>query len=257
MPDSKGRFLGFIPRGTLWENLTKFFIIPMIVIVILFFVADMIVMPEITRHGDEFPLPDIRGMSLTDAVDTLKSHGVELQIVGEEPVPNMPEGRIVSQNPLAGSMVKTERRVKVVVSAGEQMVEVPEMVGFSQRQTELKLHEAGLEVGTFNWARSDSLPVNVLVYSVPSGGSLVPEGTVVNLFFNRGSQSDVVFVPQFVGLNLGEAEYIADSLGLIIGRVDHAVSDELLPNTIMWQSERAGSKVEIGKEINLRVSVTD
>ena len=229
----------------------------MTIIIIAFFVMDIFVMPSITRHGEEFPLPDIRGMSLTDAVDTLKSLGIELQIAGEEPVPDMPEGRIVSQNPLAGSMVKVERRVKVVVSAGEQMVEVPELVGFSQRQTELKLREAGLAVGTFNWARSDSLPVNVVVYTVPSGGSLVPEGTTVNLYFNQGTQSDVIFVPQFVGMNLDDAEYIADSLGLILGRVDRTVSDELLPNTIMWQSERAGSKVTIGTEINLRVSVTD
>jgi len=182
---------------------------------------------------------------------------VTLEIAGEEPVPDMPEGRIVSQNPPAGAMVKVDRRVKVIVSAGEQMVEVPHLIGFSQRQSELKLREAGLLSGSFNWAKSDSLPMNVIVYSVPSEGSLVPKGTEVNLYFNQGLQLDIVFVPQFVGMPIDEAKYIADSIGLVIGSVDPIVNEDLLPNTVVWQSERAGTKIDIGSEINFKATVTD
>ena len=250
-------FLKIIPRGSILYILVKFLLIPLIALVVLFFLADSVIMPKIVRHGEEFPLPNVVGMSMTDAVAMFNEVGVELEIAGEEQSPDLPEGTVITQTPTAGSMVKKGRRIKTIISAGRKMVTVPDMIGFSQRQTELKLNEAGLKIGSFNWTSSDSLPVNVLVYSVPSAGSIAPKGTPVNLYFNRGAQTNVVFVPQLVGMSLDEAKYVIDSLGLNISKVDYAVNAELLPNTVIWQSQRPGTKLEYGLSIQLKVSITD
>jgi beta-lactam-binding protein with PASTA domain len=234
-----------------------YLLFPICFLIILFFLMDDVVMPAITRHGSEKPLPSVVGMSLTDATDSLATVGAKLEIAGEEPSPDLPEGTVMTQSPPGGTMVKEGRRVKVIKSAGREMTTVPGMVGFSQRQCELKLREAGLEVGGTGWAASDSLPVNVLVYSIPAEGSLVPKSTQVNLFFNRGSESTIISVPQLVGLNLNDAQKIVDSLGLNISSVNYAVKTDLLPNTIIWQSVQEGSKVELGSSLDLKVSVTD
>ncbi len=250
-------FLRFIPRGGILYPLVKFCLIPLLALALLALLTDFLIMPFITRHGQEFPIPNIVGVSLTEATEMLADIGAVVEIAGEEPSPDLPEGTVMVQTPLAGSMAKKGRRVKVIISAGREMVEVPGMVGFSQRQSELKLREAGLKVGDFNWASNDSLPVNVLVFSVPSAGSLVLKDTPINLYFNRGSQDNVVFVPQLVGMLLNEAEQIVDSLGLLISKVDYAANAFLLPNTVLWQSLRAGSKTETGSYIQLKVSMTD
>jgi serine/threonine-protein kinase len=251
-------FLWFIPRDTIWHRLVIFLVIPVLAIVILALLADFVIMPWITRHGDEFPLPDVVGMSLTDATEAFAEEGIEIEIAGEEPTPDRPEGTVLTQTPAAGSMVKKGRRIKLIISAGQEMVSVPSMVGFSQRQAELRLKEAGLKSGSFNWAVDDSMQfANVLVYSVPSEGSLVPKGMQINLFFSRGSQTSIIFVPQLVGLNLDEAQNVVDSVGLNISKVDFAVNLVLLPYTVMWQSVQPGSKVEIGTSIQLKASVTD
>jgi serine/threonine-protein kinase len=251
-------FLRFIPRESLWHPLVKFLAIPVTTVIAVALMADMVIMPEITRHGEEFPLPDVTGMSITDARTAFAGVGIGIEIAGEEPTPDLPEGTVLAQTPSSGSMVKKGRRVKLIISAGQEMVSVPAMVGFSQRQAELRLREAGLKTGTFNWAVDDSMQfANVLVYSVPSEGSLVPKGTRINLFFSRGAQANVVFVPQLLGLNLDDAQYVADSVGLNISKIDFAVNLVLLPNTVMWQSAPPGSKVEIGSPIELKVSVTD
>jgi beta-lactam-binding protein with PASTA domain len=257
MTGSKRKFLGFVPRDSIWHPLIKYLVIPIIALIVVFLLVDRVVMPGITRHGSEFPLPSVVGLSFTEAMDTLDQYGVDIYIAGEESSPDIPDGTVMVQTPLPGSMVKTGRRVKVIISSGRELVEVPYMVGFSQRQAELKLREAGLRTGSFNWASSDSLPVNVLVYSVPSWESLVPRNTPINLYFNRGSQSDVVFVPQLVGTMLSDAEQIADSLGLVISKVDFTVNTVVLPNTVIWQSLRAGTKTEIGSYVDLKVAVTD
>jgi len=257
MASQEKHFLLFIPKNGILYPLVKFCMIPLLALTVLALMTDFLVMPFITRHGQEFQIPNIIGISLTEATEMLADIGAVIEIAGEEPSPDLPEGTVMVQTPFAGSMAKKGRRVKVIISAGREMVEVPDMVGFSQRQSELKLREAGLKVGTFNWASSDSLPINVLVFSVPSTGSLVLKETPVNLFFNRGSQGNMVFVPQFVGMLLDETEQIADSLGLLISKVDHATNAFLLPNTVLWQSLRAGSKVETGSYMQLKVSVTD
>ena len=257
MASREKHFLRFIPRNGILYPLVKFCMIPLLALAVLVLLTDFLVMPFVTRHGQEFQIPNIVGVSLTEATDMLAEVGAVVEIAGEEPSPDLPEGTVMVQTPFAGSMAKKGRRVKVIISAGREMVEVPGIVGFSQRQSELKLREAGLKVGTFNWASNDSLPVNVLVFSVPSAGSLVLRDTPINLFFNRGSQGNVVFVPQFVGMLLDEAEQIADSLGLLISKVDYATNAFLLPNTVLWQSQRAGSKTETGSYIQLKVSVTD
>lgn len=257
MTSEKKNFLWFVPRKTIWFPLVAYFVLPVVVLIILVLLADSVIMPLITRHGSEVALPDVVGMSMTEATTALEDVGAELEIAGQEPSPNLPEGTVMSQTPPGGTMVKKGRRVKVIKSAGREMATVPNMVGFSQRQSELKLREAGLELGDIGWAASDSLPINVMVYSIPASGSLVPKSTAVNLFFNRGSLSTVVTVPQLVGVVLLEAEKIIDSLGLNISAIDHAVMTDLLPNTVIWQSLREGSKVELGSSIELKVSVTD
>jgi beta-lactam-binding protein with PASTA domain len=56
---------------------------------------------------------------------------------------------------------------------------------------------------------------------------------------------------------LSDAEQIADSLGLVISKVDFTVNTVVLPNTVIWQSLRAGTKTEIGSYVDLKVAVTD
>jgi len=253
----KEYFLKFIPRKSIWFPLTVYLFFPICGLIVLFFVMNNIVMPGITRHGSEKPLPNVIGMSLGDATDSLATVGAKLEIAGEEPSPDLPEGTVMTQSPPAGSMVKEGRRVKVIKSAGREMATVPVMVGFSQRQCELKLREAGLQLGGTGWAASDSLPVNVLVYSIPAEGSLVPKSTQVNLFFNRGSESTIISVPQLVGLNLTDAQQVVDSLGLNVSSVDYEVKPDLLPNTVVWQSLQEGTNVELGSSMDLKVSVTD
>lgn len=241
-----------------WKDL-RVRIIALIVVslALLFVLFDWAIMPIITRHGRECTVPSVVGMSLEDAKDFLKKNKLKLVVLSEESNAQMPVGTILIQNPEAGKVVKQGRRVKVIISKGGKKVEVPNLAGISLRQAELTLSQNGLEVGDVNWVVSDNLPENVVVSSIPSPGSVVPQGISINLLVSQGKLYNVMMMPKLVGKNLEEAQKIADSLKLEIGQIKYRHQRDLLPGIIINQTPESGTKLESGSRIRLEVSSTE
>ncbi|MBD3219326.1 MAG: PASTA domain-containing protein, partial [candidate division Zixibacteria bacterium] len=148
--------------------------------IVLFLLFDNVIMPAYTRHGTEYPLPDIVNKSFDEAETIAKRYDFEIVIQGRQASPGIAEGTVLSQVPAAGTQIKENRKVKVIISAGEQMVEVPELVRYSVRQAELKLPEFGLKVRNYYWTETDTLASDVVAYTVPPSGSLVPRGAGID-----------------------------------------------------------------------------
>lgn len=222
-----------------------------------YFLIDWIAMPILTRHGRECTVPLIAGMSLEDAERVLRKGKLRLKVLAEESSNQKVAGTVLLQNPEAGKIVKRGRSIKVIVSKGGESVEVPNLAGVSLRQAELTLTQRMLEIGDINWALSDRLPENVVVSSIPSAGSLVPEGMSVNLLVSQGKLYDVVMMPKLVGKNLEQAQRIIDSLKLEIGRVKYRQRADLLPGMVIAQTPENGTKLEAGTKIGLEVSSTE
>ena len=214
-------------------------------------------MPIITRHGSEFTLPEIVGYQITDAEDILKMADLNIEIISEEYHPDKEDGTVITQYPTAGTMVKSGRTIKVVISSGQKDVVVPELAGFSVRQAVLNIEAADLILGDIAWTFSDSLPERVVVFSYPASGTEIPIGSQVNLMVNRGSLSGIVFMPRLVGRSLDEARAILDDLGLFIGLVTEVTNENYLPETVLEQSVEPATELEIGEEIDLIVSTTE
>ncbi len=226
-------------------------------LVVLYILVDWVAMPVLTRHGMERVVPNVLGMSLEDAEKVLKRSRLKLQILAEESNRDKPVGMVLVQNPQAGKTVKQSRKIRVIVSKGGENVEIPDLAGISLRQAELTLAGKKLGIGDINWALSDSLPENVVLSSIPSAGSIVPEGMSVNLLVSQGRLYDVVMMPRLIGKNLLQAERIADSLDLEIGRMKYRRRVDLLPGIVISQTPESGTKVMAGYKIGLEVSSTE
>jgi hypothetical protein len=88
-------FLRFIPRGGILYPLVKFCLIPLLALALLALLTDFLIMPFVTRHGQEFQIPNIVGVSLTEATEMLADIGAVVEIAGEEPSPDFPEGTVM------------------------------------------------------------------------------------------------------------------------------------------------------------------
>lgn len=247
LPSAKGK----------WGKLAIRYGLIAVAALILFFIFDDIVMPILTRHGSEFPLPVINGMTIGEAEPALLEAGLSLKVTSEEYHPDKPTGTILSQFPAGGTMVKKGRIVKTVISLGQKAVEVPDLRGFSVRQARLKLEAVGFELGDMEWTSTDSLPEKVVVFSYPKTSMMIPFGSKVDLMVNRGPYQRTVFVPRLIGLSLTEATNRLAEKNLKVGLVTQIINENYLPETVLGQSEDAGSELLPDEEVDLVVSSTD
>ena len=251
-----GFFSDKFPPGTLKRKIALRAILPLLIILVCYWVADSVVMPIITRHGDEFPIPDFTDQSLSDAQLNIKDLDLTFEISSEEFSPGKEKGIILSQFPIAGTKVKTGRVVKLVTSLGQKLVPIPELAGLSVRQAILNLETAGMELGEIAWAFSDTLPEKVVVFSYPASGTEIPLGSPVNLMVNHGRASNFTYVPSVIGLTIDEAVKLLEDKSLKLGIVTYRTDENYLPETVLEQSEPRGTELDIGTEIDLVVSST-
>jgi len=108
-----------------WKPVLTYILIPLLSLWFLFLVFDIMIMPIFTSHGQEFALPQVVGKSEFEAQKILEKHKLNLQVAGREFSSSMPEGIVLTQLPAAGMPVKSGRNIKVVVSAGVRVSEVP------------------------------------------------------------------------------------------------------------------------------------
>jgi eukaryotic-like serine/threonine-protein kinase len=241
------------PRKTTWVKI----ILAIVCLFVLFVLVNNVVMPIVTRHGREFSLPTIVGMTVEQAKPVLEETDLALIVTSQEYHPDKPTGTILSQFPVGGTMVKSGRTIKVVTSLGQKAVAVPDVRGFSIRQARLDLEAAGFALGDIQWTYTDSLPEKVVVFTFPKVGTMIPYGSPVNLLVNRSADQMVVTVPRVIGLSLEEATRLLEEKGLKVGNVTRVVDENYLPETVMEQSEAEGIELLQGEAVDLSVSSTE
>lgn len=247
----------YLPLGSRKRKIVLWAGIPLLLVIFAYIAVDDIIMPRITRHGDEFTLPNLSNRTVVEASVTLDDLNLGYEVASTEYVPGVAKGLIINQFPHAGTKVKEGRTIKFVVSAGQRLIAIPALAGQSVRQAMLNLETTGLTLGEIAWAFSDTLPERVVVFSYPAAGTEIPMGSPVNLMVNRGRASSFTYVPQLVGLTLIEARKRIEDKNLRLGVVSQKKNNDYLPETVLKQSDPAGTELDMGTEIDLVVSTTD
>jgi serine/threonine-protein kinase len=123
-------------------------------------------------------VPPIIGTTATDAAATLATLGLTMETT-EEVFDDSIAGTVLSSDPIPGTTVPKGTVIKVKLSKGPVLVEVPKVVGMNVATATAALEAAGFQVKTVN-----KLTVVILnqVYSQnPAGGSQAPKGSVITL----------------------------------------------------------------------------
>ncbi|MCX6416815.1 MAG: Stk1 family PASTA domain-containing Ser/Thr kinase [Actinobacteria bacterium] len=123
-------------------------------------------------------VPPIIGTLITDATTTLGAIGLTTETTRED-FDDSVAGTILSTDPIPGTTVPKGTIIKVVLSKGPVLVDVPNVVGMDVATATTTLQGAGFQVKTVN-----KLTVAILnkVYSQnPAAGSKAPKGSVITL----------------------------------------------------------------------------
>jgi eukaryotic-like serine/threonine-protein kinase len=198
--------------------------------------------------GNRVDVPDVTGKTLSTATNELRAQELEPSPVFEVSK-DVKKGRVISQDPSAGSRVKKNSSVTLHVSAGVGTATVPEVEGKSQADAEQALQQAGFNFKTKN-AYSDTVAKGQVISSDPPAGESHTKGSTVTLTVSKGPQG--VTVPKLTGLTQADAEAQLKSLGLT-SQVTEQESSKTA-GTVLAQDPAPNSTVKKGDNVNLTVA---
>ncbi len=216
---------------------------------------DTVIMPAYTKHGQAVQVPDVTKMRFENAREILRSKGFHIIKMEERFDAQFPSGYVIEQNPRPGSQVKEGRRIYVILSKGQRRFEMPKLKDRSERDAKLILSKYGLVMGEKTYEYSTQYPEGVVIrQSIPPGVD-VPMGTQVDITISLGAVPDQFTVPSLEGRTLDDARDLIARSGLRIGKIRYEVVSQLLPETVIKQSIKAGTKVNKDEAIDLVVSI--
>jgi serine/threonine-protein kinase len=128
-------------------------------------------------------VPDVRGTDIADARGRLSALGFAVRV--SRTPSGHPEGTVIGQSPRAGADVKKGGTVMLTVSAGPDLVDVPDVTGLDEESARLELETAGFQVRVASEPTTDPAQDGVVIRQTPLGGSNAGEGAVVTLVVGR------------------------------------------------------------------------
>jgi len=196
------------------------------------------------------PAPDIAGLSVAEAEETVGRYRLIILPAGEEPS-ELEEGTIVSQDPEAGELVRSGGIVRVVLSSGKPNVDVPDLAGLELVYATETLQAAGLFVENVV-SKHDSLPEDLVIGTDPEARVNVEKGSKVTLYVSLGPE--LIEVPKVTGRKLSAARKTIEEAGFAVGNITYRVTGEYYQGTVMKQIPPKGEMAPKGSEIELVVA---
>ncbi len=138
----------------------------------------------VSTGQEQGAVPNLVGMDLTNAENTLIAADMTLGPVSEEPN-DAPQGQVVAQSPAAGAAAPAGTAVSVVVSTGPASVPVPSVVNLTRGDAEGQITNAGFVVSTQEAAVSDPGQDGIVISQNPASGSSKPKGSTVTIVVGR------------------------------------------------------------------------
>ena len=205
--------------------------------------------------GKEVTVPDVKGMSYSEAKEVLEAKGLKIE-KADEPIASqkIEKGKIVSQTPSKNSKVKKGRTVRVILSAGNTELKVPDLKGLSYKEAKTLLSEMGLQISKGDEVDSDSVAEGLIASQYPSAKTKVDKGDIITVNISRGKKDAVI--PKLVGTTFTSESDVSDILskyGYKLGKVSYEESYET-PGTIIKQSPDAGTTAEKKTTVDIVIS---
>jgi eukaryotic-like serine/threonine-protein kinase len=200
----------------------------------------------------EVEVPDLRNRSANDA--TAVANGLGLAVRVDEvhrPDAKIAAGRVLAQEPPAGSISRRQRSVRVWLSAGVHAATVPSLVGETERAAELRIAQDGLTRGGVAEIRSPDYPPDVVVAQMPPAKTATDQ---VSLLVNRGEHGASYVMPDLIGVNGDRAAEILRGHGFRVAVVASNPYPGVAAGIVLRQSPQGGFRIAPGEPISLEVS---
>lgn len=248
------KIIRFLKTKTFWANL----MVALITCALIFWGVNAW-LGSYTRHGDNVKVPALARLSYEEAVKKLEMQDLVAEILDtSEFNSNYPRSSIIDQYPLAGSLVKQGRVIKLTINPDKpRKIEMPMMLEKTKRRAIYDLESKGFVVGELTYVPYIGKDV---VVDVKVKGRSVKErekfdkGTVVELVLGQGLGDTRITMPylRFLTLEKATARIMAASLNLGSVGYDPDLKDTAIALVYkQYPNPSLRSNVNIGTEVDI------
>jgi len=194
-------------------------------------------------------VPNVKAQTVEEATLALTEVGLIVGTQTPQADDNAPKGTIIGQDPAAGELIELGQAVNLIVSAGKDQTNVPDLVDLaSSEDARLALTEARLVLGKVTPEDSDK-PEGTVIAQEPAANTSVDIGTLVSITVSSGK----IPVPNVVGSTQTDAKNTLLNAGFLV-EVVFEENGAVAENTVISQNPAADAVTLKGTTVTIKVS---
>ena len=144
--------------------------------------------------GREVAVPDLSGLTVTDAEEALKDVGLSIGRTSTEYDDIVAKDLILNQDPKPDTSIQAGSKVDVVVSAGAEEkivnVEVPNLLGIDENQAINLISQYGLTLRNVDYKESEDVEKGLVMSQSITSGTQVAEGSNIDILISTGKKEN-------------------------------------------------------------------
>jgi serine/threonine-protein kinase len=200
----------------------------------------------------EVEVPDLINRQANEATAIAVERDLMIRVDDvRRPDPNIEAGRVVAQEPPPGSTLRSQRAVRVWLSAGASAATVPALLGEPERAAQARLSKDGLSLTTISEIRSQAYSADTVVGQDPAPNQ---GAAAVSLLVNRAEVGTSYVMPDLIGVNGDRAVEILRNHGFRVAVVGSTPYPGVAAGVVLRQSPQAGFQIAPGEPISIEVS---
>jgi serine/threonine-protein kinase len=196
-------------------------------------------------------VPSLVGMSQKEAKEELSKIGLSTEVIEEVFSEDIAKGKVISSSPGGGGRISPTGTVGLVLSKGQERIEIPEMTNLTPDIATGKISALGLTIGDINEVFDMKVKSGFVIGTDPKSGEKVKRNSVVNIIVSKGIEK--ISLISYVGKGGDEALSELTNSGFDV-KVVYKFSDKIFKGQVMSQSPEISDAIEIGSKIELVIS---
>ncbi len=234
------------------NNIFKFSVIALSALILFFLSA--LTAYQVTLKGEMVTIPELTDMTLNEAREILMDKKLFIIKSGIELHERIEKDKIIQQDPLAGSKVKINTVVKVILSAGKEKVVVPRFIGRSLQAIGPELMETGLIKGKISHVHTPEYAAGKIVSQHPLDNEEVARGSKISFLVSQGEREKKFLMPDLIGKRASVVLEKLKELDINIGHIRYSYYPGLESGVIINQYPEPGSRIQRRNLITMEVS---
>ena len=208
----------------------------------------------IIKSEDTVIVPNLVGKDVVSALEILTDLQLNTKVNGSEYNQRFPKNHVTFQEPEAGSEIKKDRDVRIILSRGAKNILMPNIVTLSDQQARMIIEENGLNRGQLSHTHSNSVEKDHVIVQVPTAGTMITRGAKVNILVSLGPRPVKYVMPDLSDHSFEQAVLMIENANLTVGNIRSQFDKLKTRNSILLQDPPAGYSVNVNSPVDLVIN---